>query len=99
MTRSEIEPFCSGKDIFSKDREISRLLKADLIQMVSDPTFRQGMFIPTANDQYSLADNGYDLLATVAETNFRFRIPIAISIISLVIAAGSLVVAILSFLK
>ncbi len=99
MTRMEIEPFCSGKDRFSKDRELSVLSEENLIQMVSYPTFRQGVFIPTENDQYALADKGYDLLATVAKNNFRFRAPIVVSVISLAVAAGSLVVAILSFLR
>lgn len=73
MTRMEIEPFCSGKDRFSKDRELSVLSEENLIQMVSYPTFRQGVFIPTENDQYALADKGYDLLATVAKKQFSFQ--------------------------
>lgn len=90
MTRSEIEPFCSEKDRLSKDKEISELINDNLIQMISNPVYRKGYFVPTGDDKYTLSDKGKNRIASIAKDNFRFWFPIVISIIALIFSAIAL---------
>ncbi|MCI8442527.1 MAG: hypothetical protein HFG27_08350 [Provencibacterium sp.] len=91
LSRAQIGQYFTAKRIADPYREITLLCNERLIKMISTPQYdytRGGQFTPKPDDLFTIADLGKNRLAAIRKDNFRFYLPISISILALLIAIG-----------
>lgn len=86
MTREQITAFCVEQTGYNGEGEIGLLCNEKLIDMVSEPYWDHGVFVPKPYDLFGIADCGKDRLADIGKERFRFYFPIIISVLSLIVS-------------
>lgn len=99
MTRTQIEDFYTDQTGNDGKRETDLLCQEKLIDMISDPYWNQGVFVPKPNDLFGISDHGKDHLAGIRKERFRLYLPIAVSILSVIVAFASFIVSVIALVQ
>ena len=86
MTRKCINTCCGDKTV------IESLCSEKVIEMVSEPCWKTGIFVPQEEDLFALSDKGKNYLAEYAKEQFQ-------RYWSLVVPALSLIVSIIALIR
>lgn len=99
MTRVQIVEFCADQTGYDGEREIDLLRQEKLIDMISDPYWNRGVFTPKPDDLFGISDYGRDHLDSIRKERFRLYLPIAVSILSVIVAFASFIVSVIALAK
>ena len=86
MTYSQIARFCTMHKIENPSEAIDSLCRVDFLRMASQPNTQKGYLIIQEDDAFSATDLGRDYISEVRKDALRFYLPIAISVLALIVA-------------
>ena len=95
LKRFEIEKFCTGKTQLERNNEIDILCTEEMIYMTSKPVFVKGVFKTNPDDLFEISYTGNDYLTNIKRDYIRTYLPICVYILSLIVAAVSLIMSVM----
>lgn len=86
FSRKQFEAFCQRQHLSDPFQELDTLCSSKLICWASDAQFEKGFPVYCPDDLFQLTDEGHNTLAADRKDKWRWRVPLVLSIIAIVIS-------------
>lgn len=86
FSRKQFEAFCQRQHLSDPFQELDTLCSSKLVRWESYTRFENGHPVYCPDDLFQLTDEGHNTLAADRKDKWRWRVPLVLSIIAIVIS-------------